>query len=260
MRRTKRMLALITGVVMLGLVTESGAADFSPTIDFQLGQRRASLNTTLKVTVKQERGEEELKTVELRIPAGFSLAVDQQLRHNELLANGEIVIDAGPRCRPGGPPEGSAPATVPAEIVEHDRTSAQIASGVQAVYFLDLEPVTRIALEVTGSPTKGWKLEGLVPANEFTCPPFSFTATFLERSAETDTPIITNPPSGGTYTFEAKFVGLSNSVAELSQVVTIEGPADGGGGSTLSDAEKRKKCRRIKNKQRRRKCLRRLKG
>jgi hypothetical protein len=257
MKRFKHAVAIVAGSVILGLVAEAGAAEFSPRIEFSLGDKKANANTTVRVVLKQETGEEELNTVELRIPPGYNLATDQQLKHNELLAAGSIEIDAGPRCRPGGPPVGSAPVNVPVEVVEHDRTSAQIASGVEAVYFVDLEPVTRVVLEVTGNPNKGWKLAGFVPANENTCPPFTFDVTFRARAAESDTPIFTNPQFGGSYSFEAKFVGLQNSVSESKQTVTIEGPGPGGGEGTQTTGTK--SCKGLKKKARKR-CKKKLRG
>ena len=257
MKRFKHAIVLVAGAVILGLVAEAGAADFSPTIEYTLGDKKANANTTVRVVLKQETGEEELKTVELRFPAGYNLATDQQLTNNELLAAGSITIDGGPRCRPGGPPVGSAPLNIPVEVVEHDRTSAQIASGAEAVYFVDLEPVTRVELLVYGSPSKGWRLEGLVPANENTCPPFTFDITFRARSADSDVPIFTNPQFGGTYTVESKFVGLQDSVSESKQNVTIEGPAAGGGTSTQTTGTK--SCKGLKKKARKR-CKKKLRG
>jgi hypothetical protein len=248
MRRFKHAVALVAGAVMLGLVAEAGAADFSPTIEFTLGDRKANVNTTLRTVVKQDKGEEELKSVELRVPAGFNLAVDQQLTNNETLGTGSIVIDAGPRCSP------SAPLTVPVNIVERDRRSSEIASGVAAVYVVDLRPVTTIDLLVYGNADKGWRLEGNIPPNDNTCPPFTFDATFRQRASQSNTPIFINPQRGGSYTLEARFVSLQNSVAELKQTVIIEGPGGAGATGKLTAAE-RKKCKKKSSRKARKRCL-----
>jgi hypothetical protein len=252
MRRFKHAVALVAGAVMLGLVAEAGAADFSPTIEFSLDNRKASVNSSLKTVVKQDQGEEELKSVELRVPAGFSLAVDQQLTDGETLGTGSIVIHAGPRCR--GAPTGSAPLTVPVNIVERNRRSSEIASGVVAVYVVDLRPVTTIDLLVYGNADKGWRLEGNVPPNDNTCPPFTFDATFRQRSAQSNTPILINPQRGGAYTFEARFVSLQNSVAELKQTVMIEGGGGAAATGKLTKAE-RKKCKKKRTAKARKRCL-----
>jgi hypothetical protein len=251
MRRFKHVVALVAGAVMLGLVAEAGAFEFSPTIEFTLNDRKANVNSSLRTVVKQDSGEEELKSVELRVPAGFSLAVDQQLTNGENLGNGTIVIDAGFRCRGTGP---SGPLTIPVNIVERNRSSSEIASGAVAVYVVDLRPVTSIDLLVYGNADKGWRLEGNVPPNDNTCPPFVFDATFRQRAAMSNTPILTNPQYGGRYTFEARFVGLQNSVAELQQTVIIEGPAKAGATGKLTAAE-RKKCKKKSSRKARKRCL-----
>ena len=255
MRRSKRMLVLVSGAILLGLVAEAGAADFSPSIAFKLGDASANVNTTLQVTVKQETGEEELQSVIIRVPAGFSLAVDQQLTDGERLGGGTITIDAGPRC--AGAPAGSGPANVPVSIVERNRNSGEIASGVQAIYVVDLRPVATIPLSVYGSANEGWRLEGPIPANQATCPPFTFDATFLAKAATSQAPILVNPASGGSYKFSATFKGVMNSEATVEQSVDVVGPGGGGGGEGakpfLTAAEK-KKCNKKKSKAARKKC------
>lgn len=255
MKRSRRLLAFVAGAVLLGLVAEAGAADFSPTIEFKIGDPKVNLNSTLQAIVKQDSGEEELASVELKVPAGFTLAVDQQLTDGERLGTGTIVIAAG-AC-----PAAGVPGTVPVNIIERNRTSAEIVSGVQAVYVVDLKPVTTIDLKVSGSAADGWTLAGNIPANAATCPPFTFDATFQQRAQTSQTPIVVNPSLGGTYKLEAIFKGVGGSEVTLEQNVNIEGPsAPSGGTITDDDAAAKKKCRRIKNKKKRRRCLRRLKG
>ena len=262
MRRIKRSLALISGVLMLGLVAEAGAevaADFSPTIEFSLDDAKSLGNPSVRVVVKQETGEEELASVELKVPAGFTLAGDAQLQDAEKLGDGMITIDAGPRCR--GAPAGSVPAQAPVEIIERNRRSSEIADGVVAIYVVDIKGVVTIPLSVKGNPDKGYTLFGPINPNADTCPPFTFNARFFKKAERSGTAIFTNPQFGGDYTFGATFKGLQGGTSQSEQIVKIEGPAGGGGGgTTISDAEKRKKCKRIKNKQRRRKCLQKLKG
>lgn len=257
MKRFRHAIAIVTGAVILGLVAEAGAADFSPTITFELGDKTANANSTLRTVVKQDSGEEELKTVELRVPAGFSLALDQQLTNGETLGAGSITIDAGPRCRGVGPV--SAPATVNVTITERDRNTSQIARGAEAIYFVDIQGVTSITLEVYGSAQKGWTLEGPVPPNDNTCPPFTFDATFRARSSTSNTPIVTNPQFGGDYQFSAKFVGLADSVSESKSSVTIQGPSGGGGGGSITQTTKTKSCKGLKGKKRKR-CKKKLGG
>jgi hypothetical protein len=256
MRRFKLALASISGVILLGLVAEVGvAADFSPTIEFTLGDSKANINSTFRTVVEQDAGEEELASVELKVPAGFSLPSDQQLTNGERLGGGIIEIAAG-AC-----PAAGAPGTVPVNIIERDRTASEIASGVVAVYVVDLKPVTTIDLKVTGSAQNGWTLAGNIPSNPATCPPFSFDATFEQRAADSQTPILVNPTLGGTYKFSATFKGVGGSEVALEQNVNIEGPAGPGAGgeeagTTGLTAAEKKKCKKKRSKAARRRCIR----
>jgi hypothetical protein len=243
-------MALMAGVVLLGLVGEAGAAaDFTPTIKFELLDKKANVNAQLRITVEQGTGEEELKNVELRVPAGFNLAVDQQLTDGETLASGAIEIDAGPRCRGLA---GSAPANVPVNVIERDRRSSETASGVVAVYVVDLRPVTTIELLVYGSSEKGWRLEGNIPPNDNTCPPLSLDVTFLQRAETSNTPIFVNPQYGGAYEFGATFNGLQGGTSVTKQSVIIEGAGKPGQAVTKS-------CKGLKGKKKKR-CKKKLQG
>jgi hypothetical protein len=249
-RRRKHLMGLMAGVVLLGLVGEAGAAaEFSPEITFELLDKKASVNAQLRIAVKQDTGEEELKNVQLNVPAGFSLAIDQQLTDGETLAAGAIMIDAGPRCRGLA---GSAPANVPVEVIERNRRSSEIASGAVAVYVVDLQPVTTIDLVVYGSSEKGWRLEGNIPPNDNTCPPLSLDVTFRQRAMTSNTPIITNPQYGGAYEFSATFNGLQGGVSTTKQSVIVEGAAKPGQTATKS-------CKGLKGKKKRR-CRKKLQG
>jgi hypothetical protein len=243
--RKRAVTALLAGVVVLGLVGEAAvAADFSPTIEFGLSVNKSNGNPALSVSVAQDDNEEELDYVELRVPAGFTLARDEQIPDGTQIGGGQIVIHAGPGCRPGSPtPDATAPITVGVKILEKDRTPAEVGDGVVAIFVVDLSPVTTIPLKVRGSQRAGYTLAGTIPPNDNTCPPFSFFASFLQQAA--GKPILLNPPYGGQYTFGARFVSLNGSISESQQVITIDGP---------SKAQAKKKCKKIKNKKKRRKC------
>lgn len=247
--RRRAVPALIAGVVILGLVGEAAvAAEFSPTIEFGLSDKKSRANPALSVSVAQDDNEEELDFVEIRVPAGFTLARDEQIPDGTQIGSGQIVIHAGPGCRPGSPtPDATAPITVGVKILEKDRTPSEAGDGVVAIYVVDLSPVTTIPLKVRGSPRAGYTLAGTIPPNDNTCPPFSFFASFFQQAA--GKPILINPPYGGQYTFGAKFVSLNGSISESQQVITIDGP---------SKAALKKKCKKIKNKKKRRRCRRRL--
>jgi hypothetical protein len=158
-------------------------------------------NSELRIKVSQDSGEEELGHVTLKVPAGFKLPKDGAIDNGDQLGIADLAIDAGPRCAGAGP--ASAPATFPDRpIVEQDRTDEQADSGVKAVWLVDLRPVTSIPLEVTGSAKKGWKLDGDIPANQFTCPPLNFDATIFKKSQDGGVKITRNPSDPGRYAFK----------------------------------------------------------
>jgi hypothetical protein len=230
-------------------VEDAAAAEFSPTITFTPSDLKTSANPSLQIKLEQNAGEEELQTVQLELPAGFKLPTDTQIPNDSQLGSGQITIQVGPGCRPGGPPGFYGPANIAVKIVEKDLTSAESAEGGVAVWFVDLEPVTRVRLLVKGSTTNGYTLTGNIPPNDNTCPPFAFSAT-INKTAPNGVPIITNPETGGTYTLGATFTGLQGSTAQIKQDVIIEGAGSGGGGTTtgsLTAAEK-KKCKKINAK------------
>jgi hypothetical protein len=114
------------------------------------------------------------------------------------------VIEVGPGCHPSGGGAPSGPATLPATLFEEDRTDEQADRGVYAVWVLDIMGVTKINLEVTGSVGSGFTLDGDIPANNFTCPPFSFDLT-INKKSEGGTTILKNPRVAGKKKFSATF-------------------------------------------------------
>jgi hypothetical protein len=246
--KRRSFLSLVALAVTLGLmgVEDVGAAEFSPTIAFTPSDTKAGGNGTLGIKVAQDKDEEELQRVELRVPAGFTLPTDEQIPNSQKLGEGNIIIDVGPRCsNPANPLSGSG--NVPVNIIEKDRTSAETAEGAIAVWVVDLRPVTTINLLVKGSPTDGYTLAGDIPQNPNTCPPFQFNAT-IAKTAPNGVPIIKNPANGGTYELGALFTGVAGSTAEIKQPVEITGGGAGGGGTTttggsLTAAEK-KQCKK----------------
>lgn len=217
-----RWTALLTLPLALGLMADVAlAAEFTPTADFTLSSTRVRGNPEMTVAVAQDQGEEELKSVVLRMARGFRLARDGQLQNGEQLGEGDISIHAGPRC--AGAPVGSAPVNVPVDIVERDRTEQEREQGVKSVYVVDLEPVTTIDLLVRGSARNGWTLSGKIPANDFTCPPFSLEATFFRTAEESGTKVIVNPSAAGRYPLAITFRGLDGSRSTTTERFRIRG-------------------------------------
>ena len=201
MRNTTRFAAVALAVPLVIGMTASYAAEFSPRLKFGLSPKKVKANSALRIQVSQDQGEQELGHVTLKVPAGFKLPGDKAIDNGDQLGVADLAIDAGPRCAGQGPVSG--PATFPDRpIVEQDRTDEQADSGVKAVWVVDLRPVTSIPLEITGNARRGWKLDGDIPANQFTCPPLSFDATIFKKSQDGGVKITRNPRKPGRYAFK----------------------------------------------------------
>ena len=222
MRAVKRLSAVLMVVVFVlqGMAT---AADFSPKIGSKLSTRKVRKNSAMMIHVEQEAGEEELAHVTLGIPAGFRIPKDAQVEDGDVLGSGQIFIEAGTACSPG--PEGEIPAStqvnLPATLVEADRSDEDADAGVWAVWILDIQGVTKINLTVTGSPKRGFKLDGDIPPNNYTCPPFEFELT-IDKKSEGGVAILKNPRKAGRYVFSSKFTSLdSGAVVTIRQPIKI---------------------------------------
>ena len=210
MKISKKVFALSLAVP-LALIGSVSAADFTPEMSFGLNPSKVKANPALTIHLEQDSGEEELGHVTLRIPKGFKLPSDAAIDNGAGIGIADLAIDSGARCAGAGP--ASAPATFPdRSIIEQDRTDEQADRGVKAVWLVDLRPVTSIPLEITGSPRKGWKLDGDIPANQFTCPPLVFDATIYAETQDAGTPpagggvkIVKNPKKPGKYVFSGTF-------------------------------------------------------
>jgi hypothetical protein len=222
MRTVKKLCAVLLAL-LFALPGIAGAADFSPKIGSKLSSRKVKKNTAMMVHVEQDEGEEELAHVTLGIPAGFKIPKDAQIENGDVLGSGEIFIEAGPACSPG--PEGGIPAStqlnLPATLEELDRTDEEADAGVWAVWVLDIQGVTKINLVITGSPRRGFKLDGDIPPNNYTCPPFVFDLT-IEKKSEGGVAILKNPRKAGKYVFSSKFESLdSGAIVTIRQPIKI---------------------------------------
>lgn len=219
----KKALIAVSSLVALALTAGAALAAYEPKLSFELSDTKVKGNPEIHILVSQEEGEEELGHVTLTIPKGFNLPADEDIPDGELLGTADLEIAAGPGCHPSGSAFPLRPA-VPLsgrEIVEADRTDEQADEGVHAVWVVDLQPVTTIPLEITGSIKKGWKLDGDIPSNDFTCPPLVFDGTINAKS-EGGVPLLTNPKKPGKYVFGGSlFSQTSPDVVTVKQPITI---------------------------------------
>ena len=222
MKLARALVVLTTTVAMFGPLA-AHAGDFSPTIKFELSDTRVKANPQMKVSVAQEAGEEELAHVTLTIPKGFNLPGDEAVTDGDQLGSGTINIAAGPGCRADAPPGTPTPeaSNIPATLKEKDRTDDQVQAGVYAVWNLDISGVTNIDLAITGSKKTGWVLDGDIPPNDYTCPPFSFELNVNSQSTA-GVPILINPKKPGKAVFSATFISQdSPATVTLTQKIKI---------------------------------------
>jgi hypothetical protein len=219
MKNVLRIVAIATGALLVLGGSAFAQGDFSPTIEFSLSDARVKANPQMNVKVVQEEGEEELSHVTLTVPKGFKLPPDSAIENEDELGEGTININVGPGCRPGSPSGAlKAPMDLPATLREKDRTEEQAQSGIYAVWNLDISGVTSIDLSITGSTKTGWKLDGDIPPNDNTCPPFSFELNINSQSAA-GVPVLINPKKPGKKIFTATFTS-----ADSPQTITLKQP------------------------------------
>jgi hypothetical protein len=214
------------GIAALGLLLLTSqvaiAQDaFDVNVSFELSDTKVKANPSIKIHIDQPSGQPEMGHVTLKIPKGFKLPGDSKIADGDVLGSADLQIDVGGGC--SGKPTPNAPATFPdRQIVEKDRTDEQADRGVKAVWVVDLQPVTTIPLEVTGSKKKGWKLDGDIPANDNTCPPIVFDAEIGPTSTTGAVPILVNAAIAKDYVFKAVFTTQqAPDVDKNSQTITI---------------------------------------
>ncbi len=221
MKRTKFLVATASALVLAMVGSAFAQGDFSPKMTFELSDARVKANPQMKLHVEQDNDEEELGTVTIKIPKGFSLPADEAVPNEDQLGSGTINIHAGPGCRPGGPPGVDTNLTFPATLEERDRSDEQQDSGIYAAWLLDISGVTTVPLAVTGSKTTGWTIFGEIAPNDNTCPPFSFDLNVNSQSAS-GVPILVNPKRAGKKVFSATFTSVdSPATVTIKQAIQI---------------------------------------
>ena len=106
-------------------------------------------------------------------------------------------------------------------MYERARTDEERDQGVDAVWFLDLEPLNRVRLQIKGSPASGWTVSGAPTASDNTCNPLTVDLT-INRKSESGAWILKNPTEPGRKMFKATIASQdSPAVATFRQTVRI---------------------------------------
>lgn len=230
----KKALAIGGLATALTLLAGVAQADFAPKFELALSDTKVGGNPNFDIHLEFADTDEEIANFKMTIPKGFDIASDDEIAAEEFIpgreersgadiGGGTVTIAAGTACRPG--PEGGVPlkqdVTVNAEIYERSRTDEEADAGVHAVWLLDLEPVNRVRLLVTGSPETGWVVEGAPTASDNTCNPLLVDLT-INGKTEDGTAVITNPLKPGKAKFKAEiFSQDSPAIAVFNPIFKI---------------------------------------
>lgn len=219
----KRLFVTLSALMAVVLMAGTAQADFTPQFEFKLSETKAKANPNFQFHMEFDENDEEIGNFKATIPAGYKIAPDAAVENNDVIGGGDITIRAGFDCRPG--PEGAiplgAPVTVSATFYEKDRADEEADSGVHSVWFLDLEPLNRVRLLVTGSIKQGWTVEGAPTPSDNTCNPLIVDLT-INGVSEGGAKVITNPKKPGKYVFGAEISSQdSPSIAKFKTPVKI---------------------------------------
>lgn len=221
--RKLRITALVAVGLVFGLIgTAFADQTFAPKFTVELSDTKRLGNPDLSFHLEFAREDEEIGNFIGYIPKGFNIAADEAIADREEIGGGSIRIGAGPTCHPSAPVKDPRPMVpVNATFEERDRTDEEADAGVHAVWFLNLEPLNRVRLLVTGSPTTGWKIEGAPTPSDWTCNPLVVDLT-INKTSESGVKIVTNPKKPGPKKFAADIVSQdSPAIAHFDQIITI---------------------------------------
>jgi len=217
-RLAAAVLLVIAGAIPAG----AQGSDFSPSAEYHLCTEDsgdecvhdyyADSAVQFRVKLAQDAGEEELANISLRFTPGFRFPGDARIENGERLGNAHISIHSGPECMGAA---GSTPLDIDGHFEERDRTEEEIADGVKIVFRLVLDPIPPIDLKTYGNARKGHRVETTIEDRDYTCPPFSFDATFFAHSEAAGVPMLRTPLTPGRYALRAIFTGTEGSVAQF---------------------------------------------
>lgn len=227
----------LMGATLVAALAVGGTAfaKFEPKFELTLSDLTRGGNPQADIHLEFAEDDEEIGNFKMTLPKGTNIASDEDIpeaageipgreeRSGEEIGGGTVTIRAGFDCRPG--PEGAipigTPVTLEAVIYERTRTDEEADEGVHAVWFLDLEPANRVRLRVTGSPEKGWTIQGAPTPSDNTCNPLTVDLT-INAQSESGVPIITNPTKGKKMVVKAEIASQdSPEVAKFKEVFKL---------------------------------------
>lgn len=208
MVRTPLVVAVVAGVLAAG----AAQAQFTPTFELEVAPTKVKANPTFAMKLSFAEQDAEIGLFTLKVPPGYVIARDDQVPdvparlgrpQGDLLGNGTVEIAAGPGCRPGFPVAAAKRSiTVAAKIFERPVSAEEKGRGAVAAWVLDIEPVNRVRLLVTGNPVKGYTISGAPTPSDNTCNPLNVDLT-INGVSEGGVKLLTNPVKPGPRPFVA---------------------------------------------------------
>jgi hypothetical protein len=228
----KKLLVLAMALLVpASLLAPTAGAAFAPKFTVELSDTKVLGNPAMTFHLEFANDDEEIGNFIGYLPKGFDIAGDEAIptvadpagrETGEVIGSGTISIAAGPGCHPAFPAkEAKGIIQIPATFYERARTDAEADSGVHAIWYLDLEPLNRVKLLVTGSKATGWKIEGAPTPSDATCNALTADLT-INATSESGVKIITNAKKAKGYKFMADIVSQdSPSIAHFEQLITL---------------------------------------
>lgn len=211
MLRSARLALCLAAATALG-TAGAATAQFAPTFSLAVSPTKVSANPTFTTKLRFSAADDEIGLFTLNVPKGYVIAPDEAVPdvparpgrpQGDLLGSGSVTIAAGPGCRSAAfGPAGKAPVTIAAKIYERPVTAAEKGKGALAAWVLDIEPLNRVRLLVSGSTAKGWTVSGAPTPSDNTCNPLSVDLT-INGVSEGGVKLLTNPSTPGPRTFTA---------------------------------------------------------
>lgn len=221
----------ISMALVAGAFAQPARAEFTPAFTVEVSDTKVLGHPALTFNLEFDREDEEIGNFIGYIPKGFDIASDEMIpatsnqagrEVGEVIGGGDITIAAGPGCHPSFPADDPR-VDAPIEATFHERslTDEEADAGIHAIWFLDIEPLNRVRLQVSGSKKTGWKIEGAPSPSDATCNALSVTLT-INAESESGVPIITNPKKPGVKIFKADIVSQeSPAIAHFETPITI---------------------------------------
>ena len=221
---------LVAAAALAVLAAGSASATFTPTFELEVSPTKVLANPTLTTKLRFAEDDEEIGLYTLLVPAGYTIAGDEQVPDvsrgpgrpaGDLLGSGTVTIAAGPGCNPSFPVKSAKQGvTIAASIYERTVTADEKAKGAVAAWVLDIEPLNRVRLVVTGSPAKGYTVSGAPTPSDNTCNPLAVDLK-INGVTQGGVKLLTNPAKPGPRTFRAVVQNQDGtSSVSYSKVVT----------------------------------------